>query len=208
MSGLPDFKPYKMPTLMEFPSNLVSWQINPDRAILLIHDMQKYFLRAFNRNPPGPELIGNVTKLRIWADFKQIPIAYTAQPGNMTQKQRGLLRDFWGEGMQSAPDERDIVTELSPKKGDWQITKWRYSAFFNNDLLQRIRSSGRDQIIIGGIFAYLGITVTAVEAYSNDIQAFVIGDAVADFNRDRHRAALNYIASSCGCVKSTDEVLS
>jgi isochorismate hydrolase len=46
-----------------------------------------------------------------------------------------------------------------------------------------------------------------VEAFSNDIETFVVGDAVADFTLNRHLAALEYGASCCAKIVATDEVL-
>ena len=69
-------------------------------------------------------------------------MAYTAQPGGMTGEERGLLRDFWGPGMRVDPPTREVVAQLAPGRGDWVFTKWRYSAFFSTDLLERMRRTG------------------------------------------------------------------
>ena len=79
-----------------------------------------------------------------------IPVLYTAQPGGMTDEERGLLKDFWGPGMRLAPEDRTIVEELTPGPTDQVLTKWRYSAFARSDLLDRLRTSGRyDRAAIG-----------------------------------------------------------
>ncbi len=67
-----------------------------------------------------------------------MPVAYTAQPGSMTDEQRGLLKDIWGPGMRAEPADREMVPELAPADGDWVLTKWRYSAFVRTDLLERM----------------------------------------------------------------------
>ncbi|MET9397435.1 isochorismatase family protein [Kitasatospora sp. NPDC002965] len=201
--GLPAIAPYPLPTAADLPANTAGWTLDPDRAVLLVHDMQRYFLAPFGEDGP---LLANAVRLRDWARAHDVPVAYTAQPGGMTPEQRGLLADFWGPGMQAAPADREIVDRLAPGPADWLVTKWRYSAFFNNDLLARLRAAGRDQLVLCGVYAHVGVLMTAVEAFTNDIQTFLVADAVADFTAEDHRMALEYAARRCAVVLTADAV--
>jgi bifunctional isochorismate lyase/aryl carrier protein len=49
--------------------------------------------------------------------------------------------------------------------------------------------------------------MTTCEAFSHDIETFLVADAVADFSADHHRMALEYAARSCAVVVTTDGVL-
>lgn len=200
-------KSYTLPTSADIPRNRVDWELDPSRAVLLIHDMQNYFLAAFPEDLRS-SLITNVAALRRWGASHGVPTAYTAQPGRMTDVDRGLLLDFWGPGMRTAAADRAITSELAPRPDDWSIVKWRYSAFFRSDLLDRFRRSGRDQILICGIYAHVGILATALEAFTNDIEVFMVADAVGDFSAEQHRTALTYAAECCAKISTTDEVLS
>jgi isochorismate hydrolase len=133
-------------------------------------------------------------------------VAYTAQPGSMTESERGLLADFWGPGMRKDPADRAVVDALAPRADDWLLTKWRYSAFHNSPLLKRMRAAGRDQLIICGVYAHVGVLMTAVEAFTHDIQPFLVADAVADFDERYHRLALDYAAERCAMVVTAKEV--
>ncbi len=82
----------------------------------------------------------------------------------MTEQQRGLLTDFWGRGMRTEAADREVVAELAPVEGDWTLTKWRYSAFFRSDLLKRLRAAGRDQLVLCGVYAHVGVLATALDA--------------------------------------------
>ncbi len=206
MPGIPTIESYRLPAAGALPPAVAPWRVDPARAVLLVHDMQRYFLAPFPAAVRDP-LVANAARLRRWCAERGVPVGYTAQPGGMSDDQRGLLKDFWGPGMRVDPADRDIVDELAPAPGDWTFTKWRYSAFFRSDLLARMRGHGRDQIILCGVYAHVGILMTAVEAYTNDIAPFLVADAVADFSEADHRLALDYAARRCAVVTSTAEVL-
>ncbi|MFD8500556.1 isochorismatase family protein [Amycolatopsis sp. NPDC059657] len=207
MTGIPTIAPYRLPAGADLPPSVASWKIDPDRAVLLVHDMQRYFLRPIPA-PTSEELVRNATTVHQRCRAAGIPVAYTAQPGGMSEVDRGLLKEFWGRGMRVDPADREIVKSLAPEPGDWRLTKWRYSAFHRTDLLDRMRESGRDQLVICGIYAHVGVLMTAVDAFTHDIEPFLVADAIADFSEDHHAMALRYAAACCAVVLETGEVLS
>ena len=208
MVGIPQIKPYEMPGANDLPENTARWTLDPRRAVLLVHDMQRYFLRRFPAGEaPAVDLLRNATRLRARCAELGIPVAYTAQPGGMTEQQRGLLKDFWGPGMTVDPVDRLVVADLAPSGSDWMLTKWRYSAFFKTDLAERMRATGRDQLVLCGVYAHVGVLMTACDAFALDIQPFLVGDAVADFSAAYHRLALEYAATRCAMVVATTGLL-
>lgn len=205
MTGIPAIKTYQLPRMGDLPANTARWTLDPARAVLLVHDMQRYFLAPFPR-AVRDQLVRNCALLRARCAALGVPVAYTAQPGGMTEQQRGLLRDFWGPGMRMNPADRQIVEELAPAPADRVLTKWRYSAFFRSDLLAWMRREDRDQLIVCGVYAHVGVLMTTVEAFTNDIQPFLVADAVADFSADHHRMAVGYAAARCAVVTTAEEV--
>ncbi|MFF4269815.1 isochorismatase family protein [Streptomyces sp. NPDC001536] len=205
MAGLPPVASYPLPTAEDLPENIADWTPDPDRAVLLVHDMQRYFLQALP-DPLRGQLVDNAAALRKRAAALGVPVAYTAQPGRMTDEQRGLLKDFWGPGMRTDPADREVVPELAPAEDDWVFTKWRYSAFFRSDLLERMRAAGRDQLVLCGVYAHVGVLATALEAFTHDIRTFLAADALGDFSEAHHRLALDYAAERCAVVLPSGEV--
>lgn len=198
-----------MPGRDDLPANTARWRPDSGRAALLIHDMQQYFLRPFPADePPLTDLLANVTLLRDRCVQLGIPLCYTTQPGAMSDERRGLLRDFWGPGMSVQPADRDVVAPLRPQPGrDWTTPKWRYSAFHHTTLRSYLGSIGRDQLIICGVYAHIGVLMTACDAFSFDIAPFLVADAVADFTIDEHLLALEYAARRCAMVSTTQDLL-
>ncbi|MFD3869496.1 isochorismatase family protein [Streptomyces sp. NPDC058623] len=208
MAGIPPIERYPMPGPGDLPASRLHWTADPDRAVLLVHDMQRYFLRPFPSGSPRDELVSNTARLRQRCVDLNIPVAYSMQPGSMTAEERGLVADLWGPGMAATQGDREVVEPLAPQAGDWRFTKWRYSAFFRTELLARMREHGRDQLLLCGVYAHLGVLLTAADAYNHDIQAFLVADSVADFSAADHRQALDYAARACAMVTTTETVLS
>jgi trans-2,3-dihydro-3-hydroxyanthranilic acid synthase len=203
--GIPKITSYSLPAATELPDNIAKWVAEPARAVLLVHDMQRFFLRPL---PPDlrKSLVEGVSTVMRACRAAGVPVAYTAQPGSMTDEQRGLLKDFWGPGMRATPEDREVVGQLAPNASDWMLTKWRYSAFFRSDLLDRMRELGRDQLIVCGVYAHVGVLMSAVDAFTNDIETFLVADAVADFSAEHHRLAVEYAAQRCAVVTTAEEV--
>ncbi|GGF50198.1 isochorismatase [Azorhizobium oxalatiphilum] len=206
--AIPFIADYPMPQPETFPANRTSWQPEPARSALLIHDMQRYFLRFYDaKGALLPRLVDNLARVARWARANDVPVIYTAQPHEQPASDRALLNDMWGPGITVAePDQQKVVDGLEPQDGDIVLEKWRYSAFVRSDLKARMQAAGRDQLIIGGVYAHIGCMTTATDAFMNDIQPFLLGDGVADFSEAEHLMALRYVATRSGCVIATESL--
>ncbi|CAI8764632.1 MULTISPECIES: isochorismatase [Bacillus] len=206
--AIPAISVYPMPLESDLPNNKVTWKPDPKRAVLLIHDMQEYFLDAYHaEESPRVELISNIQSIRKTCKEIGVPVVYTAQPGGQTPEQRGLLQDFWGAGIPDGPHKKKIVDELTPDENDIFLTKWRYSAFKKTNLLEILHEQGRDQLIICGVYAHIGCLLTACEAFMDGIQPFFVADAVADFSQEHHKQALQYASERCAVTIITNLLL-
>lgn len=206
--SIPKIASYSMPQAHEFTPNKTNWLLNTNRAFLLVHDMQQYFLDFYDlTQEPIPELIKNTKALIDAAHQSNIPVVYTAQPGNQSPEHRQLLTDFWGPGLKNEPSFTQILPKISPQKNDTVLTKWRYSVFKFSPLEQLMRESGRDQLIICGVYAHIGCLMSAAEAFMLNIQPFLCGDALADFSREEHDMALKYASTRCAQVMTTQQVI-
>lgn len=210
--ALPKIAPYSYRE--QEHQNRVNWRVDPTRAALLVHDMQRYFVRAFELERDGQPLpdaqiniaIANIRRLLDAAHAANIPVYYTAQPPRQNPADRRLLTDFWGDGLQD-DENAQILDEIAPTEADAVLTKWRYSAFVRSPLEEQLKDLGRDQLIIGGIYAHIGCLTTALEAFMRDIQPFMVADALADFTAEEHRMACEYASGRCARVLNTAEVL-
>lgn len=205
--GLPSIDPYPMPGRSALPGSKVTWRITPARAALLVHDMQNHFVEAFPVGcSPVVELVDNIATLRELAATLDMPVVFSAEPAGQPPGQRGLVADMWGPGIGAEPEAAAIIAPLTPRPGEHLLANVRHNAFLRSHLGRLLRSKGRDQLIICGVYAHLGVLLTAADAFMNDIQPFVVADAVADFSAEEHALALRWAARS-GVVCMTDALL-
>ncbi|MFJ8111317.1 isochorismatase family protein [Streptomyces sp. NPDC096132] len=205
--GLPAIDPYPMPDRSSLPRSRVSWRIDPDRAALLVHDMQNHFVGAFPAGrSPVVELVDNIAALREFAGTLHMPVVFSAEPAGQPPDRRGLVADMWGPGIGEEREAAAIVAPLTPRPGEHLLANVRHNAFLRSHLGRLLRSKGRDQLIVCGVYAHLGVLLTAADAFMNDIQPFVVADAVADFSTEDHALALRWAARS-GVVCMTDGLL-
>ncbi|MFE8017223.1 isochorismatase family protein [Streptomyces antibioticus] len=205
--AIPPISSYQLPGMDRLPVNRVPWTVDPARAVLLVHDLQHHFLSAFPAGePPLTGLLTNTARLLREARASGVPVVYSAQRGGQTPEERGLQLDFWGPGAADDPVALAVPDPVAPEPGDTVLTKWKYSAFARTDLEERILGWGRDQLVIVGVYAHIGVMMTACDAWMRDIQAFVVADAVADFSREEHEMALLWSAGRCAVVTTTDQV--
>lgn len=206
--AIPQLTAYALPAAADLPDNKVNWAFEPERAALLIHDMQEYFLNFWGENSPMmAQVVANIARLRDYCKQHNIPVYYTAQPKAQSDEDRALLNDMWGPGLTRSPEQQRIVSQLTPDEADTVLVKWRYSAFHRSPLELMLKETGRNQLLITGVYAHIGCMTTATDAFMRDIKPFFIADALADFTRDEHLMSLNYVAGRAGRVVMTDDLL-
>ncbi|GAA2118708.1 hypothetical protein GCM10009759_66200 [Kitasatospora saccharophila] len=206
--ALPAIAPYPLPLPAELPPRRVPWQVDPARAALLVHDLQHYFLSAFPpAGPPLEPVLANTARLLAAARAAGVPVFHSHQRGGQSPEQRGLQLDFWGPGLPADEHAQAMPAAVAPAPGDRLVLKWKYSAFVRTDLAEQLAALGRDQLVIAGVYAHIGVQMTAADAWQRDLQAFVVADAVADFSAEQHHEALRWTAGKCGVVLETARVL-
>ncbi|MFF8778207.1 isochorismatase family protein [Streptomyces sp. NPDC015140] len=205
--GPPAIRSYPMPGRADVPRSQASWDIDPRRAALLVHDMQNHFVAPFTPGrSPVVELVDNIAVLRELAWALGMPVVFSAEPAARRPGQRGLVADIWGPGVGDEPDAAAIIHPLTPRPGEHLLANVRPNAFLRSHLGRLLRTEGRDQLIVCGVYAHHGVLLTATDAFMNDIQPFVVADAVADLSAEEHAMALRW-AVRTGVVCTTETLV-
>lgn len=205
---LPQTVDYTFDASLPLPPSRVQWTLDPDRSALLVHDMQAYFTRIYAPECEAfTQAVTQTAALIAQARAVGVPVFFTAQPGDQDPAERGLLTDLWGTGIRAVEEQTRILDALAPAADETVLVKHRYSAFARSDFAERLAAAGRDQLVIAGIYAHIGVATTATDAFMRDIAPFVVADAVADFSSDDHHRALHTVARTCGMAVTTDAVV-
>ncbi|MFD0052429.1 isochorismatase family protein [Streptomyces sp. NPDC127168] len=203
----PAIRSYPMPGRADVPRSQASWDIDPRRAALLVHDMQNHFVAPFTPgHSPVVELVDNIAVLRELAWALGMPVVFSAEPAARRPGQRGLVADIWGPGVGDEPDAAAIIHPLTPRPGEHLLANVRPNAFLRSHLGRLLRTEGRDQLIVCGVYAHHGVLLTATDAFMNDVQPFVVADAVADLSAEEHAMALRW-AVRTGVVCTTEALV-
>jgi bifunctional isochorismate lyase / aryl carrier protein len=195
-------QPYPMPDEGCLELNKVDWPLDASDAVLLVHDMQQYWLDFFVDPQP---VLQAVERLVAAARAAKVPIVYSRGERPKHQAERALGLDMWGPGL-AHPDitaqDVAITASLAPQPDDFVIDKVRVSAFYDTPLPALLHKLGRKQLWVCGVFAHHGVMVSSIEAFMRNYKVQLIADAVADYNEDDHWMALRYIAQTCGHIQT------
>jgi bifunctional isochorismate lyase / aryl carrier protein len=195
-------QPYPMPGEECVNLNKVDWPMAASDAVLLVHDMQQYWLDFFVDASP---VLDAVTDLVNAARRAKVPIVYSRGERPKHQAERALGLDMWGPGLAHpsiTDDDVAITASLSPHADDFVIDKVRVSAFYETPLPALLQKLGRKQLWVCGVFAHHGVMVSSIEAFMRNYKVQLIADALGDYSEDDHWMALRYIAQTCGQIQT------
>ena len=89
--------------------------------------------------------------------------------------------------------DAEVVPELDPKPGDFQIRKKHYSAFNSTRLDAVLRELDVRRLYITGAWTEACVQHTVVDAFYLNYEIIVVRDAVSSPHREAHEYALNYM---------------
>jgi nicotinamidase-related amidase len=89
--------------------------------------------------------------------------------------------------------DAEVVDELDPKPGDFQIQKKHYSAFNSTRLDAVLRELDVKRLYFTGAWTEACVQHTVIDAFYLNYDISVIADGVSSPHRDAHDYALNYM---------------
>jgi nicotinamidase-related amidase len=115
---------------------------------------------------------------------------------------------IWGEHAVVGTPGADVIAELEPKEGDYQVPKRRYSGFYGTDLEMLLKEHGVDTVVLTGLHTNICVRHTAADAFYRGYRVIVPTDAVEAFSAEDHEGGLEYLKKVYGAeLSSVDELL-
>jgi len=100
----------------------------------------------------------------------------------------------------------EVVDELRPSTGDRVVDKNRPSAFYAEEFETTLEKLGINSLVVCGVTTNCCVETTVRDASQRDYKTFVVADAVAEFEEDRHRVALQSMDRLFADVVTIDDV--
>jgi isochorismate hydrolase len=179
----------------------------PDRAALLVIDMQRYFLDpdapAFV--PAAPAIVPSVQSLI--NNFRRAlrPVVFTRHIDD-TMSDNSLSR-WWKRKLTEDNPLCYLIADLL-LKNDSVLVKSEYDAFHNSRLQDLLASEGTTQVVICGVMTNLCCETTARSAFVRGYDVFFPVDTTATVSRELHRSSLLNLAHGFATVCTAEEILS
>lgn len=95
--------------------------------------------------------------------------------------EKALVRGSW---------DADLIPQLAPAENDYVLDKNRPSSFYATPLETWLNGLGVDDIVVCGVTTNICVETTVRDASQRDYRTFVLTDAVAEYDDERHRASL------------------
>lgn len=196
-------------------------ELGTDKTALMVIDMQNAFCHPkgsleTQRGFDTSALQGAVAPCRILvqaARAKSLPLIFTqyvyrADYADAGWRMREATPEVIGSGSLAAGTwDVDFVEGLRPQAQDFVVQKNRPSAFYSTPLESYLRSMAIESLVICGVTTNICVETTARDAGQRDYRTFVVADATAEMEPDRHDVALKALALMFARVLSVDEVL-
>jgi isochorismate hydrolase len=175
--------------------------VDPKHTVFLAIDLQNYFKRI--AQPILPIILKVIQSCR----KVHIPIIFTQHGHTRPDSDGGTLSQWWGELIMAGTEDWKFLPEIVTKEEDIILPKKRYSAFFETDLDEKLRSRGIQDLIISGVMTNLCCETTARDAFMRNYRVFFLIDGTATRKRDLHLATLKNLGFGFAYLLTCNELI-
>jgi len=174
------------------------------KQAVVVMDMLNDFLTGDLKCERAGKIVPDLKRLLTGARAAGVPVVYS--------RDAHLPTDFelrvWGEHAMAGTPGAEVIPELEPEDGDYEIPKRTYSAFHDTGMDQLLRGLGAETVVITGVHTHICGLHTAADAFFHGYQIIVVTDAVSAFTAEDQEYGLQYLEKIYGArMVSVDELL-
>lgn len=178
-------------------------ELNKEKAALIVIDMQVSFCTPEGKvaaigldTTACQNAIAPCAEVLEAARAAGMPVFFTRYVYESDYADGGVIIDHLmpelaeANALKAGSTDAEIVPELAPREGEQVIDKNRPSAFFHTELELLLDNAGCDQLVVCGVTTNCCVESTVRDASHRDMQVFVIEDACAELDAERHAVSL------------------
>jgi len=176
-------------SVSEFRRRHENIRFHPNRAALLVLDMQDYFLGPDSHAfvPSAPVILPGIQSLvKVFAAYDR-PVIFTRHIN--TPEDAGMMAKWWQSLIRPKAAGSKLASGLDVSKGRI-VLKSQYDAFHGTSLEADLRAGGVGEVVITGVMTHLCCETTARSAFARGFEVFFIIDGTATYTEAFHLATL------------------
>lgn len=142
------------------------------------------------------EAAGVCNALAASARRADVPVIWTKMAFSADYSDGGVLTEWLRPNLarvgalRRGTNDAELAKCVVAHGDDVIIEKPRYSALLGTPIEVRLRSLGASRILVAGVTTSMCVDTTVRDLSQRDYKVFVVRDGCADFDRNRHQAAL------------------
>jgi isochorismate hydrolase len=175
--------------------------IDPRHAALLVIDMQNYFHRIIQ------PVMENILKAIQSCRRGNVPIIFTQHGHTDPDRDGGELGGWWGQVILRGTKDWEFLPEIKIESKDTVLPKKHYSAFFETNLDEILRSRGIQDLVISGVMTNLCCETTTRDAFMRNYRVFFLIDGTATGRSDLHLSTLKNLGFGFAYLMTCDELI-
>lgn len=167
------------------------------KSAVIVIDMLNDFVTGPIASPRVHHIIPDIKKLCEYARANGMPVIYTNDCHTPE-----IDKEFkvWGPHAVEGTEGAEVITELTPEKGDYVVPKKTYSGFYETTLELILRELGCDTVIITGWQADCCCRHTSADAFFRGFNIVVPRETTDTTTEEGYLGGLEYIKNIYGAT--------
>ena len=134
-----------------------------------------------------------IPKIKALVEAARTAGAHVVYSNDAHSAQDHELKVAWDAHAMAGTKGAQVIAELAPVGGDHVSPKTTYSAFFDTDLDEFLKSKGITTLVLTGLHTDCCVRHTAADAFFRGYRVVVPDDCVQAFTEEAHTAGLEYL---------------
>lgn len=183
------------------------------QAVVIVDMLKGFFKQEPGRDslplPLEPErLISANRRLAAAAREAGVPVIFVKDNFWPEEAEIDIHFKLFGPHCIVGTPDADVLDELDPQPGDFQMRKKRYSGFQGTRLDHILRELGVSELYFGGTWTEVCLKHTVTDAWNLCYRIILVEEALSSPSEEEHRHAMRYMQKYYGArVLSLEEAV-